>query len=86
MILVYSAVLSAYVYTYVALHIGRCLKCILQKFRRTSSPDLDLFGGIIQQKQKNTHYLARTVLSTVHTKKYRQGSLQSKKREEICYR
>ena len=27
MILVYSAVLSAYVYTYVALHICRCLKC-----------------------------------------------------------
>ena len=27
MILVYSAVLSAYVYTYVALHIRRCLKC-----------------------------------------------------------
>ena len=27
MILVYSAVLSAYVYTYVALHIRHCLKC-----------------------------------------------------------
>ena len=27
MILVYSAVLSAYVYKYVALHIRRCLKC-----------------------------------------------------------
>ena len=27
MISVYSAVLSAYVYTYLALHIRRCLKC-----------------------------------------------------------
>ena len=28
LILVYSAVLSAYVYTYVALHIRRCLRCL----------------------------------------------------------
>ena len=29
MILVYSAVLSAYVYKYVALHIRRCLRCVV---------------------------------------------------------
>ena len=44
MILVYSAVLSAYVYTYVALHIRRCLRCYLV-LKKISTPCPIFFSG-----------------------------------------